>query len=63
MAFKCSYCGKRCRGAPQYTIHRDGFGEGPEVPLCAAHGSKPLPTCEEIWSRIKARGGPECLQT
>lgn len=46
----CVYCGGHAEGF--YGIHRDGMGEGPEVPLCIACGSKPEPTCEEIWVRI-----------
>lgn len=46
----CSYCEGAAEG--NYTIHRDGFGEGPEVPLCDACGSRPEPTCEAIWERI-----------
>jgi hypothetical protein len=39
-------------------IHRDGFGEGPEVPLCETCGSEETPTCEEIWQRIAERRKP-----
>jgi hypothetical protein len=48
----CVYCG---RPEPQgnFTIHRDGFGEGPEVPLCDECGKYETPTCAEIWKRIK----------
>lgn len=46
----CAYCSKPAAG--NYSIHRDGFGEGPEVPLCDTCGGKPEPTCEEIWARI-----------
>jgi hypothetical protein len=46
----CAYCGEPAEG--EYSIHRDGFGIGPEVDLCNEHGSKPTPTCEEIWERI-----------
>lgn len=47
---QCAYCGGPAEG--NYGIHRDGFCEGPEVPLCDAHGSKPEPTTAEIWARI-----------
>lgn len=47
---KCAYCGEPAEG--EYTIHRDGFGIGPEVDLCNEHGSHRTPTCEEIWERI-----------
>lgn len=46
----CAYCGKPVQG--NYSIHRDGFGEGPEVDLCDDCGKDPLPTCEDIWDRI-----------
>lgn len=45
---RCAYCGGPAEG--NYSIHRDGFGLGPEVDLCDAHGSEETPTCEEIWS-------------
>lgn len=46
----CAYCGKRAEGG--YAIHRDGFGEGPEVPLCEACGEDEALTCDRIWRRI-----------
>ena len=46
----CAYCGEPSEG--NYSIHRDGDCEGPEVWLCDEHGSKPSPTCGEIWSVI-----------
>lgn len=46
----CSYCMQPAEG--NYSIHRDGFGEGPEVPLCDACGEGAWPTEEEIWSTI-----------
>lgn len=46
----CAYCGKPCEG--HFSIHRDGFGIGPEVPLCDAHGGGELPSCEQIWAKI-----------
>lgn len=46
----CSYCGKPAEG--KYTIHRDGYDNGPEVPLCDACGSSTGPSCETIWARI-----------
>lgn len=49
----CACCGKKAQG--NYAIHRDGFGDGPEVPLCDACGGQPEPACEEIWARIRAR--------
>lgn len=49
----CIHCNKVTEG--HFAIHRDGFGEGPEVPLCNACGSGPTPTCEEIWARIRIK--------
>jgi hypothetical protein len=46
----CAYCDRPAEG--NFSIHRDGFGVGPEVPLCDDCGSKPEPTCGEIWDRI-----------
>lgn len=46
----CAYCGGPAEG--NYSIHRDGFGVGPEVDLCDAHGGGELPSCEQIWDRI-----------
>lgn len=50
--FTCACCGKTVKGVAKYSIHRDGFEVGPEVPLCNDCGSHPSPTLEEIWSRI-----------
>jgi len=50
----CAYCGKPSEG--YFSIERDGFGEGPEVPLCVEHGAYETPTCEEIWERISMAG-------
>jgi len=49
----CVYCGGHAQG--NYTIHRDGFGIGPEVPLCDACGGEPTPTLTAIWARIRER--------
>lgn len=50
---QCAYCDARIAAdAPVYSIHRDDFGEGPEVPLCEACGSGQTPTCEQIWAKI-----------
>jgi hypothetical protein len=51
----CSYCFVEIKGEVEFTVHRDGFGIGPEVPLCVGCGSKPIPTLEEIWSKIARR--------
>lgn len=49
----CVYCGKPAEG--NYSVHRDGFGVGPEVPLCDACGEGLQPTLDEIWARIGDR--------
>ena len=47
----CAYCGKPAEG--NYSIHRDGFDAGPEVPLCDVCGSsETYPSITEIWSKI-----------
>ena len=46
----CVYCGKAAEG--NFSIHRDGFDVGPEVPLCDACGQDETPTLDEIWARI-----------
>lgn len=46
----CVYCGQPAQG--NYSIHRDGFGTGPEVPLCDECGGEEYPTCGEIWEVI-----------
>lgn len=53
---ECAACGQPSSGND--TIHRDGFDEGPEVPLCAECGDLPMPTCEEVWAMIAARRKP-----
>ena len=50
---ECAACGQPSSG--NHTIHRDGYGEGPVVPLCATCGDLPRPTCEEVWAMIAAR--------
>ena len=50
--FACAYCGTYLSGEPEYTIHRDGFGVGPEVPLCFDCYDDGGPSCLEIWERI-----------
>jgi hypothetical protein len=53
--FTCSFCQVEVEGKPEYAIHRDGFCEGPEVPLCKACGSEETPTTGMIWKVIAAR--------
>ena len=48
----CSFCGTEIKGSVEFSIHRDGFGIGPEVPLCVECGSHRVPSCEEIWAKI-----------
>lgn len=47
---ECVYCGHPAEG--NFTIHRDGFGVGPEVPLCDACGGAETPSCADIWDAI-----------
>lgn len=51
----CSYCEREFAGAVEWSIHRDGFGEGPEVVLCEPCAAYPHPTPEEIWARLAER--------
>lgn len=46
----CAYCARPSEG--HFSIHRDGFSAGPDVPLCIACGSQPQPSCDDIWDRI-----------
>jgi hypothetical protein len=46
----CAYCHKPAEG--RYSVHRDGFCEGPQVPLCDACGSGNQPSLHQIWRRI-----------
>ena len=54
-AADCAFCGEEHEG--NYALHRDGFGLGPELPLCDACGGYVRPSCDEIWYRI-AKVGP-----
>ncbi len=49
----CAACGKPAQG--NYSIHRDGFFDGPEVPLCDDCGKDEKPSCEILWGAIAAR--------
>jgi hypothetical protein len=53
----CAYCGLPAQG--NFTIHRDGFGAGPEVPLCDACGGGASPSSGEIWAR-NGQGKDQC---
>jgi len=50
----CAYCESPSEG--NYSIHRDDFGEGPEVPLCDVCGGSEIPTLNDIWARISQKG-------
>ena len=53
----CAACGNPAEG--KSSIHRDGFGIGPEVDLCNACGLGPYPTCQELWNMIAERRGQQ----
>lgn len=53
----CAYCGAPSEG--NFSIHRDGFCEGPEVWLCDAHGGGELPSCPRIWAVIEQNMLPD----
>lgn len=46
----CAYCDQPVEG--NYSIHRDGFGVGPEVDLCDACAENDEIGCVDIWERI-----------
>lgn len=50
---ECAACGHYAEG--NFSIHQDGFGDGPEVDLCDHCGSQRDPSCEKIWQQISAR--------
>lgn len=52
---ECAACGTEIVGEVEHTIHRDGFSEGPEVPLCERCGAHELPTCQDLWAAIRVR--------
>lgn len=52
---ECAACGTEIVGEVKSTIHRDGFCEGPEVPLCESCGGHELPTCQDLWAAIRVR--------
>lgn len=49
---RCAYCDASIVGRVEFSIHRDGFDDGPEVPLCKECGGGVYPTCEDIWEKI-----------
>lgn len=58
----CAYCKAPIHGEIEFSIHRDGFAEGPEVPLCEKCGGHETPSCTEIWDRI-SQAEPEPMQS
>jgi hypothetical protein len=50
----CVFCSQPSQG--NYTIHRDGLGLGPELPLCDACGEGAEPSCGAIWAKLAADG-------
>ena len=53
VVMRCVFCGQPAEG--NYSIHRDGFGIGPEVPLCDECGCGQYPTLEVIWAHVAAQ--------
>ncbi len=56
--YYCAYCGANMVEEPEFAIHRDGTGEGPEVYLCSKCGAEDGPSCEQIWGRISRHRKP-----
>lgn len=51
----CPACGAAIKGRAHFGIHRDGFGQGPQVSICDACGGNEAITCEDLWAAIKVR--------
>lgn len=51
----CAACGEDVGTAAEFSIHRDGFCDGPEVALCRGCGGSEFPTCESLWLNIGIR--------
>lgn len=49
----CAACGEPVQG--NYAVHRDGFGDGPEVDLCDRCGGFETPTLPQLWAMIANR--------
>ena len=47
----CLYCGEPAEG--NYSIHRDGFDVGPQVPLCDMCGKYEHPSLRDIWRALE----------
>lgn len=56
----CVFCKGHAQG--NHCIHRDGFSEGPEVPLCDKCGGLSTPTCEEIWEQLASERSPVSVE-
>ena len=54
---ECCYCGAPATGE-EYSTHRDGMDEGPELPLCVGCGENDGLTCETLWARIARPDAP-----
>ena len=53
-ATHCAACGRAAEG--EYSLHRDGFSEGPQVPLCNFCGGEEEPTLGLLWQLFKRNG-------
>jgi hypothetical protein len=60
MGDRCCYCGGPVQD--NYSIHRDGFDEGPEIELCDACAEDDAITCEMIWARTRVRSAAPQLR-
>jgi hypothetical protein len=63
MSQLCAYCGKVWEG--NYTIHRDGVGKGPKVPICNACTIGEEPSLDDIWAKLSVdrKSGPRLIET
>lgn len=62
-AWLCPSCAKYCQfcqipmeGMEGYALHRDGFSDGPELPLCRQCHDDDSITCEDVWMNGAKRG-------
>jgi len=51
---RCAACGEDVVAATPFSIHRDGFRDGPEVALCRDCGVGAT-SCESLWHSIGVR--------
>jgi hypothetical protein len=56
---ECAACGQLCAG--DYSVHRDGFCDGPEVDICRDCGAYETPTIQTVWAMIARRRGPQTI--